>query len=610
MHHPRLILSLLLALLLTGMVLPAYAQTPTSTSEPTSMPDQESTEVSQLTYTVRLGDTLFRIAVRYGLTVQQLAEANGITNPALIFPGQQLIIPGITPTPAPPSTPTLPPEPTSAPTPTTQYTVQIGDTLYKIAVRFRTTISRLLALNNLSNPDIIYVGQVLQIPSETTSPTPTLSVTPEILPTDQTETAPTDLPSITEEQGGGTATGYGFDYGIEAFMAGQDIPVVTDEISRLGMQWVKQTISWRDLEPVRGQIDFSALDEIVNNLSSANIKILLTITAAPTWARTFILENGPPDNVSDFAPFVSALVGRYAGRVQAYEIWSEPNRRSEWSCTEQPEQPRFCSTRYIDLLQVAYSAVKSADPSAIVISAGLAPTGYNDGINAIDDRLFLSNLYAEGLQNVSDAIGAHPLGWANPPDAACCSEPDGVPTHYENPSFYFRNTLDDYRLIMVDSGDASTPIWVTKFGWGTSEDTSAPAENNIFVSYTSLEEQAVYVTRAFQLGTELGFIGPMFLDNLNGCVASRAETCYYSLIGSNGLPRPVYYTVAALITGVMPPIIETSEVPTELAPTEESLDNVAKSTPEPTVDGSTLPESPTFEPLPMEDITPVATPAG
>jgi hypothetical protein len=93
---------------------------------------------------------------------------------------------------------------------------------------------------------------------------------------------------------------------------------------------------------------------------------------------------------------------------------------------------------------------------------------------------------------------------------------------------------------MTQNSDASTPIWVTKFGWGSSEDSTAPSAMNVFVSYTSLGEQAVYIPRGYTLGASLGFVGPMFLYNLNSCQAQpgNAEACYYSLIGPGGTQRP------------------------------------------------------------------------
>jgi murein DD-endopeptidase MepM/ murein hydrolase activator NlpD len=108
-------------------------------------------------YFVQLDDTLSAIASRYETTVQVLAQANGIENPDLIHPGQRLVIPSASPTPEP----------------TTQeqvHVVQRGETLYRIARRYGTTVQALVAANNLANPNLILRGQKLIIPSAMASP--------------------------------------------------------------------------------------------------------------------------------------------------------------------------------------------------------------------------------------------------------------------------------------------------------------------------------------------------------------------------------------------------------------------------------------------------------
>ncbi|QUP87008.1 LysM peptidoglycan-binding domain-containing protein [Exiguobacterium sp. PFWT01] len=112
------------------------------------------------TYTVKSGDTLYSIARTYGVTVSALAAANNITNYSLIYVGQVLIIPTTTVTP---------------PTTTVKYTVKSGDTLYKIATMYNTTVAKIAAANNITNVNSIYVGQVLVIPGTTITP-PTTTV--------------------------------------------------------------------------------------------------------------------------------------------------------------------------------------------------------------------------------------------------------------------------------------------------------------------------------------------------------------------------------------------------------------------------------------------------
>ncbi|MEQ8198390.1 MAG: LysM peptidoglycan-binding domain-containing protein [Clostridiaceae bacterium] len=125
-------------------------------------------------YVVKYGDTLYMIAKAYGVTVQQIVNANNISNPDLIYVNQVLIIPVGTTTPAPNPTPTPTPTPSA-----TTYVVKAGDTLYAIARAYGVTIQQIVDANGISNPNLIYVNQVLRIPAgtTTTTPSPTPSAT-------------------------------------------------------------------------------------------------------------------------------------------------------------------------------------------------------------------------------------------------------------------------------------------------------------------------------------------------------------------------------------------------------------------------------------------------
>jgi LysM repeat protein len=101
-------------------------------------------------YIVQPGDTLYSIARRYGTTVYTLAVVNHIANPALIFAGQALVIPG-----------GIPPVP---PPPVRIHVVQPGETLFSIARRYGTTVWAIAMANHLYNPNVIYAGQTLVIP--------------------------------------------------------------------------------------------------------------------------------------------------------------------------------------------------------------------------------------------------------------------------------------------------------------------------------------------------------------------------------------------------------------------------------------------------------------
>ena len=130
---------------------------PTATTEPTTVaPTTEPTATpcpaGPTTYTVQPDDNLFRIALRFNTTVEAIAEANGIANPRLIQVGQTLTVPAA--------------GGQQPPAGGTTYVVQPGDNLFRIALRYNMSHQRLAEYNGITNPSNIFVGQVIQIPSQ------------------------------------------------------------------------------------------------------------------------------------------------------------------------------------------------------------------------------------------------------------------------------------------------------------------------------------------------------------------------------------------------------------------------------------------------------------
>lgn len=119
-----------------------------SDNTPTPEPDPPPKYNSNIYYTVRAGDTLSHIALWYNTTVEELVKLNDIQNPNLIYIGQKILI-------------------TTSGDPNKEthitYVVKRGDTLTKLAIRYGTTINKIVQLNNIQNPNLIYVGQRLII---------------------------------------------------------------------------------------------------------------------------------------------------------------------------------------------------------------------------------------------------------------------------------------------------------------------------------------------------------------------------------------------------------------------------------------------------------------
>ncbi len=113
--------------------------------------------MTQIIYTVQPGDTISGIARLYGSTIQAIVEANNITNPNLIYPGAVIIIP-------------VEEEDLESPPGSIIYTVQPNDNLYIISLLFKVSIPRILELNNIDNPSLIYPGMKIILPREAINP--------------------------------------------------------------------------------------------------------------------------------------------------------------------------------------------------------------------------------------------------------------------------------------------------------------------------------------------------------------------------------------------------------------------------------------------------------
>lgn len=113
----------------------------------------DSINTEGITYTVQRGDTLWKIASTYGTTVQEIVDINKIANPNLIYPGQTLRIL---------TNSTVQGSETRG-TGSITYTVQRGNTLSQIASAYGVTVSHIIEMNNIQNPNLIYPGEKLRI---------------------------------------------------------------------------------------------------------------------------------------------------------------------------------------------------------------------------------------------------------------------------------------------------------------------------------------------------------------------------------------------------------------------------------------------------------------
>ena len=149
----------------------------------------------------------------------------------------------------------------------------------------------------------------------------------------------------------------------------------------MGFGWVKINFPWRDIEQGRDSPDWWRPDQIVALVEQYDLDLVVRVDRQPLWSVATLSDEArtphqPPIEYQDFGDFCYKLADRYPGRIAAYQVWNEPNLSREWG--EVSPSP----AEYTDLLRVCYEGVKTADPQAIVISAGsgsyrhTAPVGY------------------------------------------------------------------------------------------------------------------------------------------------------------------------------------------------------------------------------------------
>jgi hypothetical protein len=373
-------------------------------------------------------------------------------------------------------------------------------------------------------------------PTPTPPPTPTPSPTPRSTGGSSSPApAPTSAPPSAP-----APAGTGFSYGAQ--LARVDANTL-GHMNNLGFTWIKLQIRWENQEPSPGAIDYGTLDGVVSLANGAGKKLLFSVVTTPHWARARTEGHGPPDDPNNYGNFVASIAQRYCGKVQAIEVWNEQNLLTEWNTGR-----GINAKEYMDLLKLAYGRIKAVCPGMIVVSGAPTPTGLSDGWTAMDDVEYLRRMYNNGLKNYCDAVGVHPSGFDNPPDAnwRTWKDSSGFNGHR---SFFFSNTIQSYHDVMVQNGDGNKRLWATEFGWATIENMSAAPNPGYEYARTNTEaSQADYLVKAMQIAKQSGYMGVMFIWNLDFAIETGAgwEGAKFGLLRADGTPRPAYHALAAM----------------------------------------------------------------
>ena len=286
------------------------------------------------------------------------------------------------------------------------------------------------------------------------------------------------------------------EYGMQAFLwwraetADRDLRLIREA----DFGWVKQIFGWRDIEGGgKNHFDWERPDRIIDQVEQHGLNLIVRVDNQPGWAGGGFPGIGPPDNLQDYADFLYALASRYKGRIRAYQVWNEPNLAREWG--EKPPNP----AEYTEMLRIAYEAIKRADPDAMVISAGMAPTSRWDDV-AMPDVEFIKGMYEAGAKPYFDVLGVHGAGFKVPPEtdpAVVAKDPvlyNNDPSPEVRRRIYCFRRIEDLRQVMVDYGDADKQVALLEFGWTSDERPDSPYHWHAVTE----QEKADYFVRAYQ----------------------------------------------------------------------------------------------------------------
>ncbi len=299
-----------------------------------------------------------------------------------------------------------------------------------------------------------------------------------------------------------------------------------------GIRWAKQQFVWAEIEPQPGQFRWSKYDAIVDLCESHGLRIIARLDGAPNWSREDNEMPGrPPDDLANYGEFVYRFVDHYKGRIHHIQIWNEPNLYIEWG--NRPVDP----AGYVELLRIAYTRAKEADPNVYVLSAPLAitlgePHPDPGKWRAMGDLQFLDEMYQSGAAAYFDILSVNAFGMDLPPDD----------TASPGKLNFARASLQ--REVMERHGDANKPVWFNEYGWNAAPE-GLPREALIWQRVTE-EQQASYALQGIEYAQEYwpwaGVFNIWYFRQVGDIPPSDAGY-YFRMVDVDFVPRRVYFAV-------------------------------------------------------------------
>jgi len=327
--------------------------------------------------------------------------------------------------------------------------------------------------------------------------------------------------------GSGATRLRGLRYGVNIVTNDPKILQPLDQARDMSAGWVRATLRWSDLEPQPGAYSWGALDTLAEGSQARGLRLLLAVTRSPAWA-TASGNGGLPDKPEAFGAFMGALAGHAAGRVGAYEIWPAANSAAANGGTvAKPAQ-------YAAALEAAYTAIKRADPCALVLFGALLPAPPNTP-DAADDLAFYRGVlaYNGGETRNSYDILAVQLNTSGVLGKGNWSRANMA----QSRQFYGHVYL--IRDEMTAADEADKQIWIVRFGYSVAGQFAVMPK-----------QQAEYLTKTIDEARKSNpWISAIFVRDL-GATPTADEG--FNLLNPDSSPRPAYMALRDYFAGHTP----------------------------------------------------------
>jgi hypothetical protein len=267
-------------------------------------------------------------------------------------------------------------------------------------------------------------------------------------------------------------------------------------LDELGAVWIRKTFEWEEIEPEPGVWDFSKWDAYVDEGKRAGKKILAVLAYDTGWiyGEKKPRQHITPEKIPYFLEYAEQVVRRYRGRIDAFEIWNEPN--NPFYFWKGPRKD------FYELSRATARKIKEIDPEIKVVAGSLW----------LVSKSFIRGMFDSGAMEQVDAISFHPYA----------GSPRGVLRSYD-------------RLVrIVGEYNFTGEIWVTEIGYPT---------RGIYPGFVNQDNYPEYIVKTLAglaaRGGRTLFWYELF-DKYNQGEAPSAlnPSLYFGLVYPNYSPKP------------------------------------------------------------------------